>query len=471
MKKPTIRKITVKSLITFFLVMLMFLATIIGINFRNLSNQAIINQAFANAKLVEAGLTAHMKAGMTDKRDFYLHEIRQLYDVKQLRLVAAQVILDQYGKTRDQQASGDFITDEVFASGEPRFEFNEFSTTPFIRAVIPYIASKRGSLDCLECHQVEEGTVLGVVDIELDVSQYQHWSLFILAVIVFVFLIFLLLILLNTSRTIKRYVQDPLNSLIKSASVAYQSHQPVSTEQFLSAEFDDVAEEINLFNADVIAHQDQMRDKNIELTQLNHEIESTLRETLYTMGVIEEQRSKESHNHTMRVTLYSKLLAQYAGLSVHDIGLLSAASPLHDIGKIGIPDSVLLKPGKLDNAEYATMQTHTRIGNTMLKHSQRDVLQAAAIIAFQHHERWDGSGYPQGLAGNNIHRYARIVAIVDVFDALYSARIYKKAWSTSEVVSYLAQEQGKQFDPEFAALFIDHIDEFIDIYQQHPGTA
>ncbi|MBI3772556.1 MAG: HD domain-containing protein [Gammaproteobacteria bacterium] len=249
---------------------------------------------------------------------------------------------------------------------------------------------------------------------------------------------------------------------------AYKKQQPMSPDRFETREFSHVADEINLFNSEIIAHQDMLKQKNEELIALNDEIESTLRETVYTMGVIEEKRSKETANHTRRVALYCQLLAQKLGLSPSQVDLVTAASPLHDIGKLGIPDEVLLKPDRLTEAERKIMMNHPAIGYAMLKHSQRDILVAAGVIAHQHHEKWDGSGYPQGLAGENIHIFARISALADVFDALFSPRVYKEKWPIEEVKSWISGQTGKHFDPQLAAIFLDNVDEFVAIYDRYP---
>jgi response regulator RpfG family c-di-GMP phosphodiesterase len=140
--------------------------------------------------------------------------------------------------------------------------------------------------------------------------------------------------------------------------------------------------------------------------------------------------------------------------------LLRMASPMHDIGKIAIPDNILKKPGKLTNDEFDIMKTHSALGYEMLKHSNREILKTASIVAEQHHERWDGKGYPNGLEKENIHLFARITTIADVFDALGSHRVYKEAWSDDKIFNLFKEESGKQFDPNLMKLFFDNIDKF-----------
>ena len=139
---------------------------------------------------------------------------------------------------------------------------------------------------------------------------------------------------------------------------------------------------------------------------------------------------------------------------------------MHDIGKVGIPDSILNKPGALTASEFEIMKTHAQIGYEMLKHSKRDILQASAMVAYTHHEKWNGEGYPKGLKGEEIHIHGRITAITDVFDALSHDRVYKKAWPLEDVLEYFKKESGKHFDPELMGLFLDNLDAFLDIQNE-----
>lgn len=172
---------------------------------------------------------------------------------------------------------------------------------------------------------------------------------------------------------------------------------------------------------------------------LNEELESTQQEIIYTMGEITETRSRETGHHVKRVAEYSRLLAIKYGLSEQEAEVIRLASPMHDVGKVGIPDAILNKPGPLTQDEFEIMKTHSNLGYEMLKHSNKQVLNAAAIIAQQHHERFDGSGYPHGLRGEDIHLYGRITALADVFDALCSDRVYKRLGSWIECWIYCNQ--------------------------------
>ncbi len=185
----------------------------------------------------------------------------------------------------------------------------------------------------------------------------------------------------------------------------------------------------------------------LESVALQEEIEQTQREMIFTLAETGEMRSKETGGHVRRVAEYSHMIALAHGMDPLEAELLKNASPMHDIGKIAIPDSILLKEGPLTDEERETMKEHTTLGYEMLKHSSRRLLKASAIVAYEHHEKWDGSGYPAGIAGEKIHIYGRITAMADVFDALACDRVYKKAWPREKIISLFCEERGKHFDP------------------------
>ncbi|ASP38620.1 phosphodiesterase [Bacterioplanes sanyensis] len=211
---------------------------------------------------------------------------------------------------------------------------------------------------------------------------------------------------------------------------------------------------------------------NVAITYENllmrDEILETQRELVYMLGEAVEKRSKETGAHVKRVAKISELLALRYGLSPDEASLIKLASPLHDVGKIGIPDSILHKPGKHDADEWTVMQTHAQIGADILGKSDRRILKLGAIIAGQHHERWDGSGYPNGLSGDDIHIAGRITALADVFDALGSDRCYKNAWPLEDILDLIQQEAGKHFDPALVQILIDNIDDITRIRQTYP---
>lgn len=203
-----------------------------------------------------------------------------------------------------------------------------------------------------------------------------------------------------------------------------------------------------------------------ELYDLSEEILTTQHEILGLLGEIGETRSNETGHHVRRVAKYSRLLAELYGLDPKESDLLYRASPMHDIGKIGIPDAILLKPEKLEYEEFEVMKTHSEIGYQIFQSSERPLMRAAAIIAHEHHEKWDGTGYPSGLSGDNIHIYGRITALADVFDALSCARVYKTAWPLEKIIDLIREERGKHFDPVLVDLFMENIDKFIEISNQ-----
>lgn len=196
---------------------------------------------------------------------------------------------------------------------------------------------------------------------------------------------------------------------------------------------------------------------------LNRDILITQREVIATMGAIGETRSKETGDHVKRVAEYSKCLALKWGLSLKEAEEIKMASPMHDIGKVGIPDNILNKPGKLDFDEFEIMKTHAMLGFEMLDGSNQPLLKTAAMIAQTHHEKWNGSGYPYGLKGEAIPIHGRITAIADVFDALGHDRVYKKAWPLEDILDLFTQESGKHFDPHLIDLFMTNLDEFLAI--------
>jgi hypothetical protein len=189
-------------------------------------------------------------------------------------------------------------------------------------------------------------------------------------------------------------------------------------------------------------------------------------EIIHRLARAAEYRDNETGMHVIRMSKLCEQLARGLGLNDHECQLLRHGSPMHDIGKIGIPDHILLKPGRLSPEEWDIMQSHAEIGALILSGSESEFLQMAEVIAGCHHEQWDGSGYPKGLKGEEIPLVARIVAICDVFDALTSDRPYKKAWSIEDTVKEMESESGHRFDPNVLKVFMDLLPEMIEISQQ-----
>ena len=202
--------------------------------------------------------------------------------------------------------------------------------------------------------------------------------------------------------------------------------------------------------------------------RLRDEVQDTQRELVYILGEAVEKRSLETGAHVKRVALIAELLALEYGLSEEDAALAKLTAPLHDVGKIGIPDNILGKPGKLTLDEWDIMKTHSEIGYTILSQSNKPILNKAAIIAYQHHENWDGTGYPQGLKGMEISIFARITALADVFDALGSRRCYKEPFSEASIIETITSLSGTKFEPRLADIITSNQECFFDIRKRYP---
>ncbi len=217
--------------------------------------------------------------------------------------------------------------------------------------------------------------------------------------------------------------------------------------------------------------QNNLRDQNRILDEKvearTRELRDTQLEIVQRLGSAAEYRDDETGAHIKRLSLFAVVLGKAVGLDETDIEILENAIPMHDVGKIGIPDSVLLKPGKLDDAEWETMRSHATIGASVLAGSSSYLLISAQAIARSHHEKWDGSGYPSGLVGAEITYLARICAICDVYDALTSDRPYKTAWSTEDAAAEIEKSAGSHFDPDLVQAFSRVADQFAEITRIH----
>jgi putative two-component system response regulator len=198
------------------------------------------------------------------------------------------------------------------------------------------------------------------------------------------------------------------------------------------------------------------------------ELRETRLEVIHRLGRAAEYRDNETGMHIIRMSVSAACLARAAGMSSQECELLLNASPMHDIGKIGIPDRVLLKPGPLDDSEWAIMRTHPKIGAELLGGSPSELMQMAEEIALCHHEKWDGTGYPRGLRGEEIPLTARVCAVCDVFDALLSKRPYKEKWTVAEALAEIERRKGSHLDPRLVDLFRSILDEILEIQTQYP---
>lgn len=204
---------------------------------------------------------------------------------------------------------------------------------------------------------------------------------------------------------------------------------------------------------------------------LQEDLQETQKELVFILGDAVEARSKETGAHVKRVSLCSELLARLRGLPEDEVTLIKNASPLHDIGKVAIPDAILHKAGKLNSDEWELMQKHAQFGLDILQRSQRPLMKKASEIAITHHERWDGEGYPHQLSGEAIPIAGRITALVDVFDALGSRRSYKEPWSNADILDHIRKERGRQFDPTLVDLLLTNVDQFHALRQEFPDTV
>jgi putative two-component system response regulator len=204
---------------------------------------------------------------------------------------------------------------------------------------------------------------------------------------------------------------------------------------------------------------------HLSLVRLD-ELRETRLQIVQRLGLAAEYKDNETGLHVIRMSHYARLLGLAAGMNEDQADDLLHAAPLHDVGKIGIPDRILQKPGKLDAEEWKVMRTHVAIGANIIGQHPRGVLAMAHRIALSHHEKWDGSGYPAGLAGEAIPLEGRIVAVADVFDALTSVRPYKTAWPVEEALAYLREQRGKHFDPALVDLFLTLIPAVTEVMQR-----
>ncbi|MUK27225.1 HD domain-containing phosphohydrolase [Aliivibrio fischeri] len=217
-----------------------------------------------------------------------------------------------------------------------------------------------------------------------------------------------------------------------------------------------------------ILRKKELDENKTHILKLQKKTLNVQKEMINVLGEAIETRSGETGNHVKRVAKMSSLLGRLYELPKSEYQLLEVISPMHDVGKIGIPEAILDKPGKLTLEERAIIETHTVMGYKLLMSGDGEIMQSAARIALEHHERWDGKGYPSQLKGEEIHIFARITAIVDVFDALMSKRCYKEAWPLERVIELFKRERGRQFDPNLSQLFLDNIYSFIDIRLEYP---
>ncbi len=220
-----------------------------------------------------------------------------------------------------------------------------------------------------------------------------------------------------------------------------------------------------------MCNQNELLEEKVR--ERTYELQRTRLQVVRRLGMAAEYRDNETGLHIIRMSNMSVVLARGAGMNEEDCELLLNAAPMHDIGKIGIPDSILLKPGKFEPDEWEIMKTHVNIGARILAGDDSDLMRMAHDIALTHHEKWDGSGYPNGLVGDDIPLVGRVTALADVFDALTSKRPYKEAWPIDKAVNLIRDEKGKHFDPDLVDICLNRLTELIEIKQKYaePGDS
>jgi putative two-component system response regulator len=224
--------------------------------------------------------------------------------------------------------------------------------------------------------------------------------------------------------------------------------------------------ELQTANEQLVKFADDLNNTVKELQASNRELQSAYHDTIHRLVLAAEYKDEDTGDHIVRMSRYSALIAEELGLPDKEAQDIFYAAPMHDVGKIGIPDNILMKPGKLTDEEFDRMKTHTSIGAKILADSRADILQLAQQIAISHHEKWNGRGYPQSHAGEKIPLAGRIVGLADVFDALTSKRPYKVPYPVEVAVNIIQKERGEHFDPDVADAFLGNIDEFVKIKEE-----
>jgi putative two-component system response regulator len=216
-------------------------------------------------------------------------------------------------------------------------------------------------------------------------------------------------------------------------------------------------------NSQLVRYASDLRTTITDLRTAHQELQDAYRDTIFRLVLASEYKDKDTGSHISRMSRYSTLLARHMKLSQAEIDNISYAAPMHDVGKIGIPDSIILKNGMLSDNEFSIVKSHTTIGAVILENARGSVLQTAQDIALSHHERWDGRGYPNGRRHDAIPLSARIVAITDTFDALTSQRPYKSPYPIDISCDIIREERGRHFDPALVDIFLDNIEDFLTI--------
>jgi len=269
--------------------------------------------------------------------------------------------------------------------------------------------------------------------------------------------------------TFERLKKEPLLSSIPVIFLSTNDNKELLTKAYNIGGMDYIKkpyikEEILARVQNVLKIKNAEKELESKVRQRTREMEDVQVHLVKMLGGIAEGHSLETYLHVRRVAEFTYKLARLYGMSVKEAMLLKNASYLHDIGKLGVKDYILHKNGKLTDEEFEEIKKHPEIGASILKDSDMPLFEAAKIVSLEHHERWDGKGYPNKLRGEEIHIYGRIVAIADVFDALSAKRSYKKPWPMDKILNFLKEMRGSQFDPKLIDIFFENVDEFLHIY-------
>ena len=292
---------------------------------------------------------------------------------------------------------------------------------------------------------------------EIKLVMYQQ----ILSFLIILILIVVAVIILMSSITapIKRF-RNTINDIIEYKDFSRQV--PIEYPD----EIGDLACDFNIMISNFDLAYKKLKDYALNEAITRKELHLREYETLDVLARASDYKDPETAAHIIRVSHYALMLAELLNLDKESRNLIYYATPLHDIGKLGIPDAILLKPGLLDEREKLIMQTHTTIGYEIMQNPSSKYLKAGALIAISHHEYYDGSGYPKGVKGEDIPLFGRIVSLVDVFDALTTKRPYKEAWSFEKAAGEIAVQRGKHFDPELVDIFLANLPRFREVYQR-----
>jgi len=450
--KQSIKTITVKKILILAFSFLVCTLIIIGVNFQELINSTMRDKGISIAQSIENTLTHHMRDGSFEMKEEIIYTANSLPGIEDLQIIRIPKMNYQFSLPSQENLLSIPRIQQVFDSKEVYIELpNPFEEPALIQISYPYFATARHGLNCVTCHDAEHKDVLAVLDFKVDTTQYRWMSATYLYTLMGLYLLTLLGVARLLFWVLDKNVTAPLRWLVQRTKESYEKHVSIDTQRIEALELDYFANKVNEFNELVLK-------RNQELEEINGEIILTQKEIILAMGNTCETRCQETASHVIRVAAVSALIAEKAGLPQKECETIKTTAPMHDIGKVGIPDEILKKPGKFTPEEYKIMQTHCQIGFDIFRHSERPLLKTASIIAYQHHECWDGTGYPQGLKAEEIHIYGRIVAIADVFDALISPRCYKTPWSPEKVFDYFKEKAGSQFDPRLTQLLLDNFE-------------